>query len=912
MEEKPDHKQQIHSNLNFRGPWEIILSVLLIVLFYRTFLTGIPIGTDNSLIYAPFFSIQLQNGSLPLWHPYPAGGLSLLSNFQAAMLYPLRVPFYFLEDWRSYYPLFTLIHYFVGFAGTSLWVSNYTTSRTSACLGGLFFSLGGHMAGRVLNPTIFYSACWVPWLLFAASGNKQRNYWAFLLSLFMIMSIGSPHSLFYGAVGFAIQIFLNQYGRWNLKYLLSYLVYGVPAILLASPTFFSGLSSVSQTLRTGADTTTNLSDSLTWSEIPSSLLGGTGGALYPEYLDKTCYMGLPAVVLIAVSLLRKDPWTNRGWLAGISITLLGFLFSLGENIGLQYMMPYIPGYNRLAGPCRALMLSSAGLSLLVVLAVDYIVSENRWKVLLGVFCSFTLLGTAGFLLRIQKFASEEAPGAFGWMKAWILAPDAVFPYVYTFLSVAVWSFLGVLVAIILCKKRTSEAAKSLTLACLMIFPLFQFSPRVLPETRSASFFDAPESVSYVQLKSVEAENHPFRVTGFDPLRYHASDFTETHARHYLVPNLSSLYDLEDIQGFDPLIRGSYVKLVERTSGRAGFDDPIRNVQIAKPDETLFRLLGVKYLLGHPGDRHLEQNGFLLSQQGAGKTLGLGNEEELISALHFVTFVDGRVKDYPPGMTVAQVTVEGSEKTVTLPVRLGIETSHAHALNEVIGLDPKLAEVRRHAEWKYRAPLPDGMGYRLDIANYRGIISLPEPMRVRQITWQLMIPVKLQVFTQGYRVAGYEDHPEWELVHASYPPVYEFKRALPRFTLSDLNAEELESIDSPEELLDHLKVPEKTFLKSYTGQQIEASLPADGKSLILHQPFDFARRVFAGNERLECFPVLDGNLTAVKLPEDRASEEDILIAYRAPGWASYTTILGWLVVFVLAMAGFNRGRENKSR
>jgi len=66
--------------------------------------------------------------------------------------------------------------------------------------------------------------------------------------------------------------------------------------------------------------------------------------------------------------------------------------------------------------------------------------------------------------------------------------------------------------------------------------------------------------------------------------------------------LATLYGLEDIQGFDPLIYLRYEALFR--DNRAPINDPIRNLDIARPEAALFDLLGVRYLVGNPFDRRL--------------------------------------------------------------------------------------------------------------------------------------------------------------------------------------------------------------------------------------------------------------------------------------------------------------------
>ena len=93
------------------------LLVLLSLFFFGHFLFGrVPICCDMTLFYAPFYSL-MWDGGLPLWNRYLAGGMPMDGNPQFSAMYPLRWPFYFVGDWRSYFSLYLYIHYVIALAG---------------------------------------------------------------------------------------------------------------------------------------------------------------------------------------------------------------------------------------------------------------------------------------------------------------------------------------------------------------------------------------------------------------------------------------------------------------------------------------------------------------------------------------------------------------------------------------------------------------------------------------------------------------------------------------------------------------------------------------------------------------------------------------------------------------------------
>ena len=124
-----------------------------LVMFGGFLLGHLPVGADNSLLYAPFFSLHWDGGP-PLWTPYSLSGVPLVDNLQAALLYPLRWPFFFTGDWRNYFGLFNFLHYMVALSGAAVLLRALGSSRLAALAGAIVFACGSHMTGHLINQTL--------------------------------------------------------------------------------------------------------------------------------------------------------------------------------------------------------------------------------------------------------------------------------------------------------------------------------------------------------------------------------------------------------------------------------------------------------------------------------------------------------------------------------------------------------------------------------------------------------------------------------------------------------------------------------------------------------------------------------------------------------------------------------------
>jgi len=807
-----------HSALSTHLLFWIVLAAVCI-LFYGSFVLGyLPVGQDNSLMYCPFYSLHWDQG-LPLWNPYSLSGSGLYDNLQAALLYPMRWPFYFLADWRSYFGIFNFLHYLVAFIGSALLLRTLGTARVSAVAGSVLFAAGGHLAGRIINPTIFYGCCWLPLLLYGAAGTRRRHGWAATFAMTMILTIGSPHVILYGLVGFSLVFLISalspppstlstqhsvlstqhsalssqhsalstQHFLLSTPLVLSRVFHLLVALILAAPTLIPGIQRAGASIRTQAGAALNLSDSVDWSELAAIFPGGTPAGLHPEYIDKTCYVGSLAIALILFSLLCRASWRDRRFWCGWALVLTGVAFALGRNIGWQFVMPWIPGFRHLAGPSRALALSAAGAAILLALALESL-PRRRIAPLGAVFLAVGALcfAAAASLAWRMPVAEGAPPFLDEWLRAWAVASRTVRGPLWLLMDSAAGLALGGLV-LLLGARRPRFLVPGLT--GLIILQLLHFLPRVAPPSELASFFDPPYQALFLR-NAQDRElppDSPFRIAGFDPLQLYDGDFEKALKKDFLTPNFATLYGLEDIQGFDPLIHLSYLDLIQRTSGRSPINDPIHNLDIARPDPALFDLLNVRFLIGHPYDRRLTNQSMRLTAQAPIQEVTAWNDAPTstpLTDLLFVSLMDGPT--LLQGVTAATLTVEAKEGIFSYPVRNGIETAHWLYLNGPAQLRERPLQVPIHRIW-YADSVAPSVNYRVKLANYRGRVRFEKPLTVRKITWSLRDPrAVLFVACQAYRMARPpEAEDPWRLAWGrdeDPAPVFEYRNHKDRAVL----------------------------------------------------------------------------------------------------------------------------------
>lgn len=358
---------------------------------------------------------------------------------------------------------------------------------------------------------------------------------------------------------------------------------------------------------------------------------------------------------------------------------------------------------------------------------------------------------------------------------WLTAPGALIGPWFRWIHMSIALTAAALVAFALpLKGRPAEAL----LAILIAVELWHFSPRVRAHTVEPGSFDPPPTVRFL-IDKQEQSPVPFRIAGFDPFRFHHTEMDSLYKSHYLMSNLATIHGLDDISGFDPLIPVEYKRLFERTSGIPTFNDPIRHLDPARPDEELFAELNVRYLIGNPYDRRFTQRPIGLTGQSPRSEVTGWNEEVTTSALtawNFVSLVDGAATPQP-GEPIAELVIQTDDGTeFAFPVRYGIETGHIYE-------DPaSIAEGKTAANMQWeRYPGPPARGYRSPQTNYRATIEFGRPLRAKRVRWRLLRDdLILFVPAQGYRVEAPQNESRWrKAFEGSATDVYEFVGARPR-------------------------------------------------------------------------------------------------------------------------------------
>jgi hypothetical protein len=125
---------------------------------------------DAAHFYYPLYERVQQEwdaGRLPLWSPEENGGMPLLGNPTAAVLYPGKVVYaLFPYPWAA--RIYAILHILIAAATTVLYLRQIGVSRVGAWLGALSYAFSGPILFQYCNIVFLVGAAWVPLGLHAA------------------------------------------------------------------------------------------------------------------------------------------------------------------------------------------------------------------------------------------------------------------------------------------------------------------------------------------------------------------------------------------------------------------------------------------------------------------------------------------------------------------------------------------------------------------------------------------------------------------------------------------------------------------------------------------------------------------------------------------------------------------------
>jgi hypothetical protein len=306
------------------GPFDLglRLSGLAQTLYSHVHNNAIGDQVEEFLPWTLFDWRSLHAGAFPLWNPYAGFGMPQFFNFQSSVLSLPQVVGYAFPPRLAFLAAVACKLLLAG-AGAYTFARVAGLKPLAAVFAATAFELGGPFASEVGWPLADVMA-WIGWIfaftLLLMQGRPGRLRWTALLAVSVALSI-------YGGFPEGEVLLALAWGAWMAAWvvgrllahrsldrgaLLAALAGWAGGLCLAAPLWLPGL----QLLSLSARLVRGRSPAIPLRALVDWLLQGFYGYPLPprtyfgpfSYYETVGYIGIPALVLLGVGLLRGEPW----------------------------------------------------------------------------------------------------------------------------------------------------------------------------------------------------------------------------------------------------------------------------------------------------------------------------------------------------------------------------------------------------------------------------------------------------------------------------------------------------------------------------------------------------------------------------------------------------------------------------
>jgi hypothetical protein len=554
------------------------------------------------------------SGEVPLWSADAGAGFPLMADGQVGALYPPSILLGLLLPSEFALTASLLLHAVFAALG-GLWLGRQLgRSWSASALIGLGFSLSGFLVAHLTYAGMHAVAAWAPWLLgLAWDLSRPRRAALFGLAVAAVLLAGHPQLAVIALLG-ALVVFLGRVRRRPISLLWA----GLGALLgvgIASPQLLATWELVGFSAREGGvdSAFAGMGSLPPWEAINAVLPSFWGwerpadipltyvhkGAAYfgtgENHWEDLFYLGLPVVLLAAISLRRRGEWLWKGLAGG------AFLLMLGRYTPVYALLRLLPGMDHFRFPVRfSLLLTLA--CLVLASGVFERLEEERGRLFRWSLVALVLL-LGGGLAGLGLLPLVEGP----LMGALSDQPERAQAFLDGMRFNGTWglllpgSSLAAVAALARWGGRRLKPGLLLVLALDLSATLYGYNPRVEPEAASA-----PETARLLATS-------PYRTTVLDRVQPQELD------RSLMSASLGLVWGTRDVIVLSPLLLPRHEELLATAGLDVGMEPG--EVKVQRLEENLD--VARRFALGHVLTTHELGEGFdLLRREGPVNLYGL--------------------------------------------------------------------------------------------------------------------------------------------------------------------------------------------------------------------------------------------------------------------------------------------------
>ena len=358
----------------------------------RAVVSAVDMDVDQQYLAWRTFSFdELRAGRLPLWNPYPFGGVPALGNFQHAVLYPPNWLHLVMPHGRAINWVFAT-HVWLAGVLAAAWCRSRRSGAVASALGGTVYALGGSFILHVYAGHLNYmtTLAWNPLLLLAvdrivATRSAGAAWVIGTLVVAMQVLSGCPQPAYIAGlatltyatlrlIGLPLRAWLRAGGAIGAMFFVGALLSAAQLL----PAFEVGRESVRAT---SLDFATAASYSLPPANVLTLIAPHPfGDDFVTPYAGRwlmwevSLFVGPAALVLAAIGATLSRRRADR---TAIVLAIIVIVLALGSYTPLfKVLYDWLPGWNRFRAPVRFNIILSLMLAGLAARGFDFVLRRR--------------------------------------------------------------------------------------------------------------------------------------------------------------------------------------------------------------------------------------------------------------------------------------------------------------------------------------------------------------------------------------------------------------------------------------------------------------------------------------------------------------------------------------------------------
>lgn len=544
---------------------------------YKNFLLTDPVR--QQYVWKELVVSMLSKGQFPIWNPYEMAGKPFLANFQSGVFYPLNLVL-FIQPFATAWSYFIVLQSVLAGIFMYCYLRHLRMSHPARVLGTLSWVFSGFLVAWLEWGVIVHTILWLPLILLSVHNlfECKRKRWE--LTWFCVLLLSCSFSFFAGHLQTFFYLFLFTVcysfalwstGKRSLWKLFSLLTFFILFVTLTSIQWVPTLQFIELSARSSDQGIATAGWFIPYQNLVQFIIPdffGNPATLnyygvwnYSEFIG---YIGLGAFILALYAIIVRRDKKSLFFTVVIMVCIILSTQNYLSELPFVLKVPFIST----AQPTRMLSLICFSLAVLASLGFDYFLKHKK-----QIFVPLVIVGIVITICWVLVFSMSH------------LFPDTV-AILVTKSNLRFPTILFVLFSVLFLgysriKNKTVLKIIIVLIIFLSLVDLLRFGFKYTPFVDKKYLFPQTKTTEYLM-----SQTGLFRIAATDS--------------RIFPPNFSTHYNLQSVEGYDPLYLKSYGSMIaanEREDHSVaepfGFNRIITPRNINSP---FLDFLNVKYVL----------------------------------------------------------------------------------------------------------------------------------------------------------------------------------------------------------------------------------------------------------------------------------------------------------------------------